>query len=64
MARFESIALEKGMYSVPGKTFTQVLEELDGVFCQKADADHIDQRYHQKEAEPEHGRPYRHQRAD
>ena len=29
MARFESIALEKGMYSVPGKTFTQVLEELD-----------------------------------
>ena len=29
MARFEQIALEKGMYHVPGKTFTQVLEELD-----------------------------------
>ena len=29
MARFEQITLEKGMYNVPGKTFTQVLEELD-----------------------------------
>ena len=29
MARFETIALEKGMYNVPGKTFTQVLESLD-----------------------------------
>ena len=29
MARYEQIALEKGMYAVPGKTFTQVLEELD-----------------------------------
>lgn len=27
---FETIALEKGMYGVPGKSFTQVLEELDG----------------------------------
>ena len=29
MARFETITLEKGMYNVPGKTFTQVLEDLD-----------------------------------
>lgn len=29
MARFEQITLEKGMYNVPGKSFTQVLEELD-----------------------------------
>ena len=29
MAYFENITLEKGMYSVPGKSFTQVLEELD-----------------------------------
>ena len=29
MARFETITLEKGMYNVPGKTFTQVLESLD-----------------------------------
>ena len=29
MAKFENITLEKGMYGVPGKTFTQVLEELD-----------------------------------
>lgn len=29
MANFESIVLEKGMYGVPGKSFTQVLEELD-----------------------------------
>ncbi len=29
MARFEQISLEKGMYNVPGKSFTQVLEELD-----------------------------------
>ncbi len=29
MANFESIRLEKGMYGVPGKSFTQVLEELD-----------------------------------
>ena len=29
MAHFENITLEKGMYSVPGKSFTQVLEELD-----------------------------------
>ncbi len=27
---FENITLEKGMYGVPGKSFTQVLEELDG----------------------------------
>ena len=27
---FENITLEKGMYGVPGKNFTQVLEELDG----------------------------------
>lgn len=26
---YENIALEKGMYNVPGKSFTQVLEELD-----------------------------------
>lgn len=26
---FDSIRIEKGMYHVPGKTFTQVLEELD-----------------------------------
>ena len=29
MAYFENISLEKGMYHVPGRSFTQVLEELD-----------------------------------
>lgn len=29
MAGYENIQLEKGMYAVPGKSFTQVLEELD-----------------------------------
>lgn len=29
MANFENIVLEKGMYGMPGKSFTQVLEELD-----------------------------------
>lgn len=29
MAYYENINLEKGMFSVPGKTFTQVLEEMD-----------------------------------
>lgn len=29
MAAYESIRLEKGMYGTPGKTFTQVLENLD-----------------------------------
>lgn len=29
MANYETIVLEKGMYGVPGKSFTQVLEELD-----------------------------------
>ena len=29
MAYYESVKLEKGMYCVPGKTFTQVLESLD-----------------------------------
>ncbi len=29
MAGFENITLEKGMYAMPGKSFTQVLEELD-----------------------------------
>lgn len=29
MANYENIVLEKGMYGVPGKSFTQVLEELD-----------------------------------
>ena len=29
MAFYDSIRLEKGMYGVPGKSFTQVLEELD-----------------------------------
>lgn len=29
MANFENVVLEKGMYGVPGKSFTQVLEELD-----------------------------------
>ena len=29
MAFYESLKLEKGMYGVPGKTFTQVLEGLD-----------------------------------
>ena len=29
MAFYDSIRLEKGMYAAPGKTFTQVLEELD-----------------------------------
>lgn len=29
MAYFENISLEKGMYSVPGKSFSQVLESLD-----------------------------------
>lgn len=30
MAYFKDLRLEKGMYGVPGKSFTQVLEELDG----------------------------------
>ena len=30
MAYYETISLEKGMYGAPGKSFTQVLEELDG----------------------------------
>ena len=29
MANYESIVLEKGMYGVPGKSFTEVLESLD-----------------------------------
>lgn len=29
MSNYENISLEKGMYGVKGKTFTQVLEELD-----------------------------------
>lgn len=29
MAYYENVSLEKGMYSVPGKSFSQVLEELD-----------------------------------
>lgn len=29
MAFYDSLRLEKGMYGVPGKSFTQVLEELD-----------------------------------
>ncbi len=29
MAYFEKISLEKGMYAAPGKSFTQVLEDLD-----------------------------------
>ena len=29
MAYFKNIALEKGMYGTPGKSFTQVLEEID-----------------------------------
>lgn len=29
MANYETISLEKGMYGMPGKSFTQVLEELD-----------------------------------
>ena len=29
MAFYDSIRLEKGMYATPGKSFTQVLEELD-----------------------------------
>ena len=29
MAYYDSIKLEKGMYSIGGKTFTQVLEEMD-----------------------------------
>ena len=29
MAYYENIGLEKGMYHTPGKSFTQVLEELD-----------------------------------
>ena len=29
MAYFENLTLEKGMYGVPGKSFTQVLEGLD-----------------------------------
>ena len=29
MAAYQTIRLEKGMYGVPGKTFTQVLEGLD-----------------------------------
>lgn len=30
MAYFENISLEKGMYHVPGKSFTQVLEGKRG----------------------------------
>lgn len=30
METYETIRLEKGMYGMPGKSFTQVLEELDG----------------------------------
>ncbi len=29
MAYYENVSLEKGMYAAPGKSFTQVLEELD-----------------------------------
>lgn len=29
MAYYENVSLEKGMYSTPGKSFSQVLEELD-----------------------------------
>ncbi len=29
MAYYENVSLEKGMYSVPGKSFSQVLEEMD-----------------------------------
>ena len=29
MAYYENISLEKGMYTTPGKSFSQVLEELD-----------------------------------
>ena len=29
MAYYKNISLEKGMYGTPGKSFTQVLEELD-----------------------------------
>ena len=29
MAFYDSIRLEKGMYGTPGKSFTQVLEEVD-----------------------------------
>ena len=29
MAFYETLKLEKGMYSAPGKSFTQALEELD-----------------------------------
>lgn len=29
MANYENVTLEKGMYGMPGKSFTQVLEELD-----------------------------------
>ena len=29
MAFYETLKLEKGMYSAPGKSFTQTLEELD-----------------------------------
>ena len=29
MAAYDNLRLEKGMYQVAGKSFTQVLEELD-----------------------------------
>ena len=29
MAFYDTVRLEKGMYNTPGKSFTQVLEELD-----------------------------------
>lgn len=29
MAAYKNIVLEKGMYGMPGKSFTQVLEEMD-----------------------------------
>ncbi|MDR1364349.1 MAG: hypothetical protein LBJ32_01805 [Oscillospiraceae bacterium] len=41
---YENIKLEKGMYSVPGKSFIQVLEDLDstenyiGTSLEKLDA--------------------------
>jgi len=33
MAFYDTVRLEKGMYNTPGKSFTQVLEELDFVAC-------------------------------
>ena len=41
---YDSIKLEKGMYAVSGKSFSQVLEELDKTF-DEVNLDYMDQGY-------------------